>query len=220
MNALDMPARPLFDAPAFLQALRLGGSAAERATLGLLQHYRPLLRAWLRTAGVAAGDVDDLISEILFKAVTGAHALRSAAAFHSWLMQIARHELGAHWQQRQRERQLFVNTPPGPEAEVAEALNLLEQWPDEGLSDPLLRLCLQGQLAHFKQQSQERHACITLIALGHEAAEIAELIGRSYGATRQYMSQCCAALLEALKPCLSEAQQQSLKRGQAQGVKP
>ena len=196
-----------FDAHAFLDALKQGGRAAECSTLKLLNHYRPFLRALLFARGVAANEVEDLSSEILFKVVTGAHKLRSGAAFHSWLTMIAQHQLATHWKQLARERATFAPAQTaglGHDDDLSQTLSLLERMPDEGASDPTLRLCLQGQLARFQRDSAERHACIELIALGHDAREIADLIGRNYGATRQFMSECCAALLKLLRPCLSD----------------
>ena len=211
----------LFDAQAFLDALRLGGAPAEAAALKLMRHYKPFLRAKLLVAGVSHNELDDLISELLFQVISGAPLVRSAAAFHSWLCIITKHEVAAHWARRSRERAVF-SEPPAPDPALQDTLQLLDQMPDDSASDPVLRLCLQGQLAKFRRDAAQRYACIELIAMGHEAREIAELIGRSYGAAREYMSRCCAALLDYWRPCLSAGQAQALKRssaGQA-GVKP
>jgi DNA-directed RNA polymerase specialized sigma24 family protein len=208
-----------FDADAFLKALAQGGPAAERATLVLLQHYRPFLRARLQLAGVAANAFEDLSSEILFKVVTGAHKLRAAPAFHSWLMTIADNEIKAHWRQLSRERQMFVDVAAHEDGDVGSeldtTLSLLQRMPDEGASDHSLRLCLEGQMARFEREQGPRYACIDLIAQGFDAREIAELVGRNYGATRQFMSECCAALLGYFKPCLGDEANQGKKRGAA-----
>ena len=190
---------PLFDSRAFLFAFAQGGAAAERATGGLLRHYRPLLRAMWRLVGVEAREWDDLSSEVLFKAVTQAHQVRAPEAFHSWLMTIAQRELAAHWSRTARERAVFA----APRLDAAdEALHLLAQLPEASVHDPLLARCLQGQLAQFKRDAAPHYACIELLALGHDAPEIAPMIGRSYGSTREFISQCCAALMTVLRPCL------------------
>lgn len=191
--------QPLFDTHAFLHAFAQGGAAAERATAGLLQHYRPLLRALWRAAGVEAREWDDLSSEVLFKAVTQAHQVRAPAAFHSWLMTIAQRELAAHWAHTMRERAVFAAPPPD---DNDAALLLLAQLPEASVHDPLLARCLQGQLVRFKREAALQYACIELLVLGHDAPEIAPLIGRSYGSTREFISQCCAALMAMLRPCL------------------
>ena len=206
-----------FDAQAFLEALTQGGPAAERASLALLRHYRPFLRARLQLAGVAQNAFEDLISEVFFCVVTGAHKLRAAAAFHSWLVTIADNEIKAHWRRLGAERRMFAE--PAPVADLdgdcEHALALLERMPDEGASDHGLRLCLQGQMARFEREQGKRYACIDLIAQGFDAREIGALIGRNYGATRQFMSECCAVLLNYFKPCLGDETAADMKRGAA-----
>lgn len=193
---------PLFDSQAFLHAFAQGGAAAERATAGLLRHYRPLLRSTWRAAGVEAREWDDLSSEVLFKAVTQAHQVRVAAAFHSWLMTIAQRELAAHWARCARERAVFAPSAGPSEGDTDATLQLLSQLPEASIHDPLLARCLQGQMARFKSEAALQYACVELLALGHDAPEIAPLIGRSYGSTREFISQCCAALMAMLRPCL------------------
>lgn len=209
-----------FDAADFLAALRVGGTSAEQATRRLLQHYRPLLRARLARSGVPAREWDDLGSEILFKAVTQAHTVRAAEAFHSWLMTIAQHEIAAHWKRSAREREVFEPAPAtdgDSTDDDDETLQLLAQTPDEMSSDPVLARCLQGQLAHFRDEAPVDFACIELLARGHEAEEIALLTERTPGAAREFISRCCAALMKRLKPCLDDGRTRNWapRRGQA-----
>lgn len=207
----------LFDSTAFLAAMRQGGAAAERAARQLLQHYRPRLRARLVAAGVSTQQLDDLLAELLFKIITQCHQVRAAEALHSWIMTLARHELAAHWRQLGRERELFSEAEArgGDASDEGDAMRqLLQDLPDAGASDPLLRLCLQGQLARFEREHPRRHACISLVVMGHEPREIGELLGRSYGAARQFISECCAAVLAYLRPCLDEGRL-PMRRGAA-----
>lgn len=195
--------RPLFDSQAFLLALAEGGAAAENATRTLLRHYRPLLRAALVKAGVAAHEREDLSSDILFKVVTQAHGVRAAEAFHSWLMRIAQHEIAAHWQRQARERAVFVPPPAPPADEDPEdTLAWLARMPDAQASDPILARCLLGQLARYKHDAPADYACIELLALGYEDDEIAIAMNRKTSAIRQHLSQCCAGLMALLRHCL------------------
>ncbi len=202
--------RSLFDAQAFLDALRLGGPVAEQATVQMVRHYRPLLRAQLFHAGVQADDIEDLLNEILFKLVMHAGEVRAPEAFHSWARTVARNETSAHWRRQARQ----PASPPAAADDEERGLDWLAQLPDPASSDPLLSRCLHGQLGRFKDEQPRRYHCIELITLGHDAREIAELIGRSYGATRQFMSECCAALLGYFKPCLDDGIE-PMRRGAA-----
>lgn len=198
--------RPLFDAHAFLPALARGGEPAEQATRELLRHYRPLLRAALAKAGVHARDMEDLTSEILFKVVTQAHAVRAPEAFHTWLMRIAHHEIAGHWERQARERAVFVRPPPLPASEGSgdDGLAWLAQVPDGQASDPVLARCLLGQLARYRQDAPEDYACIELLAQGYGDEEIAATLdlNRKPSGMRQHLSQCCAVLMALLRECL------------------
>lgn len=206
--------KPFFDSSAFLSAMRQGGNAAELAARQLLQHYRPILRAQLFAARVSAEHVEDLLAELLFKIITQARQVRAAEALHSWIMTLGRHEIAAHWRRLGRERELFSSMPSPPDDDPDAALDLLQQLPDASVSDPVLRRCLQGQLTRFERSHADYHACVTLLALGHEAPEIAELQGRSHGGARQHISECCAILMSYLRPCM-EGLALKLRRGGA-----
>jgi RNA polymerase sigma-70 factor (ECF subfamily) len=61
--------------------------------------YRPLLRAWMARAGVAASDVDDLAQDVLlvvFREVAGFERRRQGA-FRAWLRTILAHRVRHHF---------------------------------------------------------------------------------------------------------------------------
>ncbi|MFG6439999.1 RNA polymerase sigma factor [Roseateles sp. LKC17W] len=183
-----------------------------------MRHYRPLLKAALVKAGVDAREREDLASEIFFKVVTQAHAVRAPEAFHSWLMRIAQHEIAAHWGRQAKERAVFAPPPAPPAHESADdTLAWLAQMPDAQASDPILARCLLGQLARYKQEAPADYACIELLAQGYEDEEIALSMGRQPGGIRQHLSQCCAALMRLLRHCLEGGRTHNWapKRGQA-----
>lgn len=213
--------RPFFDAHAFLSSLARGGEPAERATRELLRHYRPLLRATLAKAGVQVRDMEDLTSEILFKVVTQAHAVRAPEAFHSWVMRIAQHEVAGHWELLARERAVFTPPPalPAADATPGDTLAWLAQMPDAQASDPVLARCLLGQLARYRHNAPADYACVELLAQGYRDDEIATALDldRKPSGMRQHLSQCCAALMTLLRECLDGGRTANWapKRGQA-----
>ena len=50
--------------------------------------------------------------------------------------------------------------------------------------------CVQEQLAKFREAEPKRAEVLDYILLNKDTEEIRLIIGRSYGATREYMSQC------------------------------
>lgn len=211
--------RTLFDSLEFVSALAEGGARAEQAGRLLIQRYLPLLRARFYNVGVAAQDIDDLIADVLTAIVANAGQVRDHSRFDAWVYTIASNVLNQHWTTKGRARDLMRPAPgnPGPgDGPFEDTDDMLDQVADAGLSDPATALCLQDQLAAFQDQHPHRHACIELLVLGYDAREIAAQLGRTYGATRQFISQCCAVVMQFLSPCLEAAQLLGRSRGRAE----
>jgi RNA polymerase sigma-70 factor (ECF subfamily) len=198
-----------FDALGFLANLCEGGRAADDAARALIAHYRPFLERRLRGRGANPHDAEDLATEVLFNVVTRAHEVRAPGAFHSWLVTIADNQLKAHWRAQGQERQVMVETPAHTEEDQ---IDLLACMPDPHALDVGARLCLQGQLEKFIREQPQRFAALEHEFHGHDHREIAQLIGRSYGASRQFVSQCFAKLLDYFRPCISDELAASLRQ--------
>ena len=211
-----------FDATAFAASMQRGGPEAEVAARGLIRHCRPLLRARFFRAGVALQDMDDLLSEVLTSVVKSIQQLREPSRFDAWVYGIATNVLNQHWGQVGRSRELFkqvADTPLPREGDVEQADALadwLPEYADLSHGDAGTAICMQAQLEKFRQEHPQRYACVELLALGYEAREIAAHLGRSYGATRQFISQCCAVVMNFLKPCVEASELLGRKRGQAE----
>lgn len=211
--------KPTFDSLEFAAALAEGGVRSELAGRALIQHYRPLMRARFFNGGVAAQDIDDLVSDVLTSLVANVGQVRDHSRFDAWVYAIATNVLNQHWTAKGRARDMFQHQPAASSQSDGlpdETDNLLEQVADVGLSDPVTAVCLQSQLEDFRSKHPHRHACIELLVLGYDAREIAEQLGRTYGATRQFISQCCALVMQFLSPCLEAAQLLGRSRGRAE----
>jgi RNA polymerase sigma-70 factor (ECF subfamily) len=74
---------------------RLAGAPTDDDWRRLDDLYRPLLRAWVARAGVAASDVDDLVQDVLSVVVRriGGFERRRQGAFRAWLRTILANEV-------------------------------------------------------------------------------------------------------------------------------
>lgn len=213
--------RPRLDVRSVQSALAQGGPSAEAAARQLIHYCRPILRARFFAERVELQDVDDLVSEVLTQVVTSIAGLREPSSFDAWMRQIAQNVLNQHWRDRGRARECFVELScEGDEADFDTALAGFERYvagvPDLSNSDPDTGICIDRQLAQLRATQPERHACLELLVQGHTPAEIADHLGRSYGAARQFISQCCAVALNYLAPCLEAAELLGRKRGAAE----
>lgn len=174
--------------------LRQGAGAAELGARLLYDAYWARLVRFFMLHRQPDGQAEELASEVLFKVVLKIHTLREDAAFTGWLWQIARNELAGHTRRNNLE-----------EIQLAEeAWQLaLAAMPDEGHGEATVQRCLQGQLERFRQEHPERAFCIEQAVLeGWDGTAMAVFLGRSYGATREYLSQCRKKIAQYLHPCL------------------
>jgi RNA polymerase sigma-70 factor (ECF subfamily) len=91
--------------------------------------YRPLLRAWVARAGVAASDVDDLVQDVLFvvsREIAG-FEWRGQGAFRAWLRKILANRVRDYFRS-----QKYLPTATG-DSDFQLVLDQLES-PDSALS--------------------------------------------------------------------------------------
>ena len=146
--------------------------------------YRPLIVGWLRHQGVPAGDVDDLVQEILLSVVQNLSDFRHSGrrgAFRAWLRAIAHSRACDFW--RARGRQVLASGDGG----VAEALRQLEdpdselnrQW-DEEHDQYVLRCLLDVMAMEFETSTVQAFRRVALEGASSEQA--AQELGVSVGA--------------------------------------
>lgn len=214
-----MRLRHVVDPKELVAALLAGGLRAEAVCRQLIAARRPLLRARFFAAGVAAQDIDDLVSETLTTVVSQIHRLRDPDRFDAWLYTIATSVLNQHWRSLHRSRELFAEPAAPALDEGGEDLDALAATiaghADGAQADPATELCLRQQLERLRQEHGARHACLELLAMGYSSAEIAVHIGRSDGAARQFISQCCAVAMTYLQACLEAEVLLGRRRGAA-----
>jgi RNA polymerase sigma-70 factor (ECF subfamily) len=146
--------------------------------------YRPLIVGWLRYQAVPAGEVDDLVQDILLSVVQNLSGFRHSGrrgAFRSWLRAIAHSRACDFW--RARGRQVLASGDGG----VAEALRQLEdpdselnrQW-DEEHDQYVLRCLLDVVALEFETSTVQ---AFRRVALGGASSEqAAQELGLSVGA--------------------------------------
>jgi RNA polymerase sigma-70 factor (ECF subfamily) len=142
--------------------------------------YRPLLRAWIAQAGVAAADVDDLTQDVLvvvFREV-GKFERRGPGAFCGWLRTILAHRVRDHfraagWRPTATGDSEFLRRL---EQLASPASELSRQWDcdhDEHVAAALMRR-VEGDFAPATWQAFLRHALN-----GEPAAQVAHALGLS-----------------------------------------
>jgi len=178
----------------FIAACRKGGRAFEQALRQLHQDYGgALLNEATRSLGQWEA-ARDLVQDTLFKAWRACAGYRGESELFPWLKRILRH--GAIDQLRRRQPEQALDDEQGRlTPEVEEALQGLRgdalPAPETELQRRQAQACFQRCAARFAEEQPLAAQVMNWIAEDDlSPAEIAELLGRSPGATREFISQC------------------------------
>lgn len=182
------------DKAGFIRACSEGGALIEQALAALHRDYgRALLReAWLTLRDHDAAQ--DVLQDTLVKAWRRCGSFRGDSELYPWLKQVLRR--GAIDRLRSQKTEIGLEDAEGrPLAEVEAALRETQPgWLDEPQTaaeqrqlEATYRRCAQ-RFAADQPQAAEVIRWITEDDLA--PADIAELLQRSPGATREYISQC------------------------------
>jgi RNA polymerase sigma-70 factor (ECF subfamily) len=178
----------------FMQACREGGVKIEAALRGLHRDYGGAL---LHEGVRCLGDVDtarDVVQETLLKAWRRCGTFRGESELFPWLRNILRHA-AIDWLRQRRPEQPLADAEGRTLPEVEVALRALRGdlagEPEPWLQGAQLEACFRTCAARFATEQPLAAAVVRWVSkddLTH--VQIAELLQRSPGATREYISQC------------------------------
>jgi RNA polymerase sigma-70 factor (ECF subfamily) len=181
-----------------LVAICGGGSAAQKGVRALYERTaKPMLRFFVHCGGISAEDAEDVYQETAVKIVGSAASYSGDGTAKAWMWQIARNSLTDHLRKRGR---------------VAEHLVIFDDddWriledtvaaPESG-SPRSAEECVTAGVAAFAQEMPDRAFVLTLYMDGMSMDEIGEQIGRTAGATQEYLSQTRQKLKPFVAHCL------------------
>ena len=178
----------------FMQACREGGARIEAALRSLQRDYGGAL---LHEAMSALGDLEaarDLAQVTLIKVWRRCDSFRGESELFPWLKSILRHAV-VDWLRTRRPEQPLVDAAgvPLPEVETAllmqrgDASPTAEQMVQSAQLEAVYRACAE----RFARDQPMAAAVIRWVAEDDlDQEQIAALLQRTPGATREYISQC------------------------------
>ena len=187
-----------------LKELAAGGSRQAAALRRLYLGKGKAFGRFFVGKGLDRAEADDVLQETFLKVLKQAQNYRGEGTANAWMWQIARNALVDHYRNKPTEE--GMDEEGWRKAEEVDPRNPAAPIPlstTDGL-DPSRQaeVCVQKGLALFAKEDPERAYAIELLVEGVDGNEIAERIGRSYTATRQYLTQCRKALAPFIKHCL------------------
>jgi len=181
-----------------IKLIRAGGRAAEAGIKALYQTTsQPMLRFFV-SRGVSGDEAEDILQESIVKIVRGAGGYSGQGTAKAWIWQVARNCLTDYLRKQMRlaEHEAVFDD---------EAWNRLEDVtasPTPTTTEFSVDDCVEAGIAMFAKRVPDRVYVLTLQMEGNSIEEIASRIGRTVGATKEYLSQCRKKLQPFLEHCV------------------
>ncbi|MGJ8669197.1 MAG: RNA polymerase sigma factor [Oceanococcus sp.] len=177
------------DDDALILALR-NSAQRRQATLILHRRYAHRFMAWLCRRGMDHAQAEDAVQEAFIRILKNADMFKARGEGRAWIWTVARSAWLDEFKKQQRQPQwVDAGVEPAQSPDVASVSDYQD--------------CVHGQLHRFSEAWPEAgQAVIWAAADGFKTAQIAELLGRSAGATREFLSQARKRLREYMEPCM------------------
>jgi RNA polymerase sigma-70 factor, ECF subfamily len=182
-----------------LKLIAAGGRPAEGALTALFRKYRKPLLGFLIRRGVDAQTAEDLVQETFIKVAKSAGTFRRDAMASSWIYSILRNVHLDHLRKPKHEVNL---DDEGWEIVEADQEDDGADRPDQNLERRQLDDCLDTQYKVFiKEQPAAAAALQKVTEHDWSIREVAQFLGRTEAATKEYLSQCRKKLRVFFEPC-------------------
>jgi RNA polymerase sigma factor (sigma-70 family) len=177
-----------------LALLRSGGKARQAAVKALYERYERPFRQFFRRHRLSLEAAEDLVQDTFVRVVQAIESYRAEGAFDAWLWTIARNTLMSHLRERKADVSL-------DEMEPDEADGLLARLRPGG-SNPAAADCVKRSFEQYSNAQPEcAEALMRIVVDGWRYEELAQYRSSTYGATREYLSQCRKRLMDFVQPC-------------------
>lgn len=181
-----------------ISALEGTGAGQAAALRRLYQQKGREFGRFFVSKGLSRGDADDVLQETMLKILKQAGSFRGLGSPNAWLWQIARNTLIDYQRQRMRSSEDTLNDDQWHMAEANAVMHTLDPLQSPKAADD----CVTKGLSKFAQQEPERAYALELVIEGVDGKEIADRLGRSEMATRQYLTQSRKHIAPFIKDCL------------------
>ena len=143
-------------------------------------------------------DADDVIQETFIKVFEKIDTLKEDGKFESWLWQILRNNMNEFYRKSNRKNDVMFSV-------ASEDLENLTGDEDVKVSHGQKyddqQSCIEEKFKLFKEEMPDRHYVINLQKDGVSIEDISIRIGRSYAATKEFLSQSKKKLIPYFEEC-------------------
>lgn len=181
-----------------IENLRQGGPSRRAAVGQLYDIFSGRLRKYFYAKGASTAQAEDWLQEVFVRLLRPTAEFRGAQTqLAAWIWTIARHIMIDARRQAQGRAFEDIDSETGHELPADD-----RDDPVTGIQSTSLSDCVQQAYAAFSTAYPDRGNCLSLLVTDElTTAQIAQVIGRTEGATREYLSQCRKKLQPFLERC-------------------
>src|SRR5262245_22921196 len=172
-----------------MHACREGGSAIEGALRALDRSFFATLHRECYRAVRDADTAHDLVQETFIKVWQRCATFRGESELIPWVRSILRHAILEHL--RGRAREVPMDDEEGTTREVERQVALSSEEPVDPVRRGELDACFARCWKRFEHAAPAHATALAwIVEDGLTNEQVAELLGRTPGATREFISQC------------------------------
>ena len=183
------------DVDALIIDLQQGGDTRKRAVTQLYIAFAQKMTQFLKLRGVPLHEAEDVLHDIFISLIARADNFTAMGQGRGWVWAVVRSKLA----DRYRSTDKAVEYVDGDDA-VLDA----GHYYNDSYDEDRLKACIEGQMSAFSRDHPDGAQALSWVMDDElDLRAVSELLGRSYGATREFMSQIKRKLRVYIEKCLT-----------------
>jgi RNA polymerase sigma factor (sigma-70 family) len=189
-----------------IKAICAGGRNKELAMNALYHKKSAEFRRYFVRRGLSREQAEDLIQDTFFKIFLNANKFTGDGGFgdksaNAWMWSIAKNRMRDHFRAERKSIDISID-----DETLDDGSKVRVEW-ELAVNDPLnpakqtVRDCVAHGLEQFAEDHADRARVLEMQMDKESVTSIAQHIDRTYGATREYLSQCKKVFQSYIEHC-------------------
>tara|TARA_R110002050_G_scaffold223727_1_gene359638 strand:- start:40 stop:600 length:561 start_codon:yes stop_codon:yes gene_type:complete len=178
------------DVDHLITELQCGGERRKLAVTQLYTEFADKIIKFLKLRGIADAEAEDILHDIFIAFIERANSFTPIGQGRGWIWTVVRSKLADRYRSAEKTTSIIDG----------------DDWlfDEESYDEDRLKACIEGQMSVFSRDNPEAAQALSWVMDDElDLRSVASLLGRSYGATREFMSQIKHKLRLYIDSCLS-----------------